>query len=354
MYAFVFRRIMDFDQMMPVAAAMADAGHKVRIGVMGDELDITDDARMSLLPGRTRVWRLRGPLARFRCAAFLRGAKALVMDWAQREHHCTATLTDIARRQGIPSISLPHGVDHVADRTYYTKRLNAGTFAHFDHIVAPNDIRRDILTSAGMPPERIHVLGAPRFTTAWLDRLSAAYPPRSDSGSGRLKVVFFEQKIPERFATTLATLQMTAALDGVELVIQPKPIQQGREDDLRRHFPSQISTAHASGLCAWADVIVGTSSTVMFEALVRKKHLVWTRHLDTHDLCYRTHGGAWIADGDDDLAGLLQRLHRDRAIPPIDGAAFCRDLLWAGRPENEIMSGYCRLLETAPGMSLAA
>ena len=354
MYAFVFRRIMDFDQMMPVAVAMADAGHRVRIGVMGNDLDIADDARLSLLPGRTHVWRVRGPLARVRCAAFLRGAKVLVMDWAQRDHQCTGTLTDIARRQGIPSIALPHGIDHVADRAYYTERLNAETFAHFDHIVVPNDIRRDILTAAGTASECIHVLGAPRFTTAWLDRLAAVYPPRPDDGSGRLKAVFFEQKIPERFEATLATLQVMAGLDYVDLVIQPKPIQQGREDDLRRYFPSQINTSHASSLCRWADVIIGTSSTVVFEALLRRKHLVWARHLDTHDLCYCTHGGAWIVDGDDDLAVLLQRLHRDRTTPPADGVAFCRDVLWGGRAEGEIVAGYRRLLETSSGMRRAA
>jgi hypothetical protein len=276
------------------------------------------------------------------------------MDWAQREHHFTATLTDMARRQGIPSLSLPHGIDHVVDRAYYTERLNAGTFDHFDHIVVPNDIRRDVLTGAGILPERIHVLGAPRFTAAWIDRLSAVYPSRPDDGSGRLKVVFFEQKIPERFEATLATLKAMAALDNADLIIQPKPIRQGREDDLRRHFPSQISAGHATSLCAWADVIVGTSSTVMFEALVRKKHLVWARHIDTHDLSYRTHGGAWIVDGDGGLTDLLQRLHRDRGTPPVDGEAFCREILWGGRIEGEVQTGYRRLLETASVMSRAA
>ena len=353
MYAFVFRRIMDFDQMMPVAVAMADAGHKVRIGVMGDELDIADDARLSLLPGRPRVWRLRRPFTKVKCAAFLRGARTLVMDWAQQGHFCTATLTDIARRQGIASISLPHGVDHAADPAYF-ERLDTVTFSHFDHVVVANRIRYEPYVAAGVPPARLHVLGAPRFTSAWLARLAPIYPPRADDGSGRLKAVFFEQKIPERFDAMVATLDMLAAMECVDLVIQPKPIRHGREDDLRRRFPDHISTEHASGLCAWADVVIGTSSTVMFEAMVRKKHLVWTRHLDTHDLCYRTHGGAWIVDGDDDLAGLLQRLHRESTIPPVDGTAFCRDLLWAGRPESEIAAGYCRLLETASGMSLAA
>jgi hypothetical protein len=354
MYAFVFRRIMDFDQIMPIVVAMADAGHQVRIGVMGEELDIADEARLSLLPSRIHVWRLRGPFIGVRCAAFLRGIKALVMDWAQREHHCTATLTDIAHRQGIPSISLPHGIDHVADRTYYTERLNAGTFAHFDHIVVPNDIRRDILTKAGMPGERIHMLGAARFTTAWLGRLATIFPPRPDDGSGRLKVVFFEQKIPLRFKATLATLQMIVALDCIDLIIQPKPIQCGRKNDLLEEFPTQISTRHASSLCAWADVIVGTSSTVMFEALVRKKHLVWTRHLDTHDLCYRTHGGAWIVDEDDALIDLLYRLHGAPTTPPVDGTAFCREILWGGHTEDQVATAYRRLLETACISSRAA
>ena len=354
MYAFVFRRIMDFDQIMPVAVAMAEAGHIVRIGIMGGELDIVNDSRLDLFPKKFRIWSLRAPFVGVKCATFLRGAKGLVMDWAQREHHCAGMLTDIARRQGIPSFALPHGIDHVVDRSYYTARLDARMFSHFDHIVAPNRIRKDILTAAGLAPERIHVLGAARFTSAWVDRLGRVFPPRKDDGSGRLKAVFFEQKIPERFDATLTTLQALAALDCVDLVIQPKPIQQGREGDLRDRFPSQISTSHASSLCSWADVIIGTSSTVIFEALVRGKHLIWARYLDTHDLSYRTHGGAWIVDGDEDHAALLRRLHENRAELPVDCTTFCSKILWAGMQETEILTGYRRLLETAVPMSLAA
>jgi hypothetical protein len=347
MFAFVFRRMMDFDHMIPVAVTMAEAGHEVRLGVMGDDLDIADDPRLKLFPKKMSVWRLRPPFSAIKCAVFMRGVTRLVMDWAKLGQAQTGLLIKVARRKGIPTVALPHGVDHTRNLEYYESKLSADTFAHFDHIAVPNRIRHRFLAACGVPEAKLHVLGTPRFTPAWLSRLAQVYQVLERRDDGRLKVVFFDQTIPELFDQTVAMLEKLAALPFVELAIQPKPIPNDRQVVLVGRFAANVDRRHASSLCAWADVVIGTSSTVVFEALIRGKHLVWVRHLDVHDLCYNSLGGAWIADSDDDTVALLDRLRTHPATPPADCAEFCDEIIRGGLRDDDVLGVYRLLLETA-------
>lgn len=334
--------------MLPVAVALAEAGHEIRLAIMGHDLDIAEDPRLGLLPARTRVWNLRPPFARQKCALYLRGVSCLAMDWAKRNQHVTGILTDLARRRDIPSVALPHGIDHVADASYYTDRLDANTFGHFDHIVTPNDIRREILTAAGTPPNRLHVLGSARFTRHWSDKLCTAYPAVPDTDDGRLKIIHFDTMIPQRYEPTLSALRKISALSFANLAIQPKPsaVEEKSPAALPSLFPERIVTNHASQLCQWANVVTGTSSSVIFEAMVRGCELIWLKYLDPDPLALEDLKACRVVNSDAELIDLLSRMHQGRAQNRPDPDAFMKQFLHAGQTDDDVASRYVRFFES--------
>lgn len=335
---------MDFDQMMPVAVAMAEAGHAIRIGVMGNQLNINNDPRLSLLPERPKIWQLNQPLTRLKCRLFMRGISCLVMDWARRDHGVTEILTNIARKKSIYSVSLPHGIDHVSDPSYY-QSLDRKTFDHFDFIVVPNHIRRDVLINLNVSEDRIRVLGALRYTNCWSKRLSNIYPPRN-TDDGRLKVVLFDIPVPQKYGETVATIKLLLTLPTINLVIQikPIPISENGPPTLSSLFPNNIDQTHASQLCRWADVVLGTSSSVMFEALIQKKQLVYLRHLEPDTHVFLNYKSNWVVESDDDLMSLIKRFNQTKAVERPDAKPLIREILHGGLDEKEVKAGYIEFL----------
>lgn len=348
MFGFVFRRFMDFDHMVPAAVALAEAGHGVRLGVMGDNLDIADDPRLRLFPTVPAIWRLREPFARWKCLFFLRHVRCLVMDWAKRSQHMTAYLTDTARGRGVATIALPHSVDIVTSAAYYRDRLDADTFAHFDYVVCPNNIRRKALNESGVSDSRLRVLGSLRFNRAWSDRLLTVFPPKPDRSAGRLKVAYFDVMEPQRYEPTIAALRRLASLSFVDLAIQPKLLTrpENPQRTLPALFPDQIDWTHPSQLCQWADVVIGVSTSVIVEALVRGRHLIWPKYLDPDPLALEE-AGAWVARSEDDLLTLVESLHEDRTKSCPDSSAFLTDLVCGGQSEGRVVEGYRDFLVSA-------
>ena len=332
--------------MLPVAVGLAEAGHPVRLGVMGRDLDIADDPRLRLFPAPPRITKLGPPLSRARCALFLRGIRCLVMDWAKQSHYLTEALTDIARRRGIPSVALPHSVDIVpVDRSYYGA-ITKDTFGHFDHVVVPNEIRREILIRVGTSPKRITLLGSVRFTRVWSDRLLNVFPPKDDRSQGRLKVAYFDLTVPRRYEPTISMLRRTAGLSFVDLAIQVKWSSRSvtSTSSLVNLFPNQIDTSHASQLCRWADVVVGISSTVMIEALVQGRELIWLKYLDPEPCVLESMRACRIVETENELIDLLYQLHEGQASPRPDPSAFLWEKVHAVRPQEAIADGYVEFL----------
>lgn len=346
MFAFVFRRMMDVDHMLPVAVAMEQAGHPVRLGTMGYDIDLTQDPRLLLFDRRLHINKLRTPCSYARCALFLRGVNCLVMDWAKIGQHLTGTLINIARKRGIVSIALPHSVDIVAQPNYYEERINSGTFSHFHAIVVPNEIRKAALIKSGMEPSKISILGSVRFTRAWSDQLACVYPPKPDLSAGRLKVAYFDGMVPERYEPTISLLRRLSSLPYVNLAIQPKPLDNPPDPErtLKAKFPERIDMTHAAQLCRWADVVIGVSSSVMLEALVQGKHLIWSKYLDPNQLAFEDMKACWIGQDEEHIVGLLQRINDDRALPPPSPAEFMRTIIHGGRSADCVAKQYVEFL----------
>jgi hypothetical protein len=349
MYAFVFRRIMDFDQMIPVAVAIAETGHAIRIGVMGNQLKINNDPRLSLLPKRPNIWHLSGPLTRLKCLLFMRGVSCLVMDWAKQGQDVAKLLTDIARKESIPSVALPHGIDFVSDISYFEERLDRETFSHFDHIVTPNKIRHTVLSKAGFPKDRLYVLGSARFTSDWTERLCTVYPPKLGRADDILNIIHFDGLPVDQQAGSVPLLRQVSELPFAELAIQVKSRQADHpERTLEWLLPEFIDRNHASQLCRWADVTMFNGSSVALEALVSGCELIWLKHLDTQPRALEEYSACRVVNNDQELIELLVQLREGTAGPRPDPSEFLSEFLHGGKSDRGVIAEYTKFLTNCP------
>lgn len=401
---FVVRRDMDVDNLVPVAWHLAtSAGAEVTLLSMNARIGAATDPRLNFLSREAGIrvgnlyqaftpalrhrlaahvmsggedddtparWQVRllgrvargGPAALYDeawCEGLLRhfGVTRIVMDWAKAAAGACGALTSAGRRLGIPSFSLPHGVDTLNRSDYFVEPLQrANYFRHFDFIITPNEIRRDFLASGGFPIERIAVLGSARFSPAWERVLARIVAADADAlpKNARLNVVWFD-KPGARCSPAMmsALLNRVAALPFVRLAVKGKPNSQLAYD------PATLSrdiidgtTIPSFALCQWADVLTGLPSGILLEAFVMKKDLVLLRGLDVLGACeaYQKPPVCWFADDDDSFIAALTAISGGsarRPYHPDDVARFVERLLFPNGPAESVLEAYSDFIVAA-------
>ena len=222
----------------------------------------------------------------------------IVFDWITRDSPISVewveTVVSTARTMGFGTVSLPHGdsphasqlIRHHEWRLRPDALFSAATI--FDKLVVPNELCAKRFRPF-MDDQSIAVLGSPRYCDEWLDKLSklpSSLPiTRSDN---RLKIVMFLRK--SNFTTFWEevgeVIGMIAAFSEVELVIKPHTRGGWRQPLTKslslRRLPN-VSVAsddtHSIHLMNWADVIIDLATSVVFEAVKRKKPVLAADYL---------------------------------------------------------------------------
>ncbi|MBI4347586.1 MAG: hypothetical protein HY553_12075 [Elusimicrobia bacterium] len=397
--AFV-RRSNDVDHLTPVVWALARGGERVDVLSVNPLLDIGEDYRLRFLaslPG-VRVgdaYTAHAPTAahrwvgRFLCAhrrhgerwrrlaverlwdrvllprlyhagwaeglVARAGARTLLFDWVTPGKHVTAPLLAAAGRLGVPTFALPHGVSITTGELRTAAAARAGALPDyasalpFDCLVAPHHDQADYFARGGLPRDRIAVLGSARFCAEWVAEGLRIVPrtARLEGGGEGLKVVFMDKKsYSSRPAIVAETLRRLASLDFVRLVIKP----QTRNDrfDLPVSDRVEIAADVASvRLVAWADVVIGTVSSILVEPLCQGTPLVYPSYhcaistrLEEMDAC-------WRVRDDHELESALRALARDRAAYPVapDRVDRClSEIVYASDPDRDVLGRYRRAI----------
>jgi hypothetical protein len=222
----------------------------------------------------------------------------------------------------------------------------------FDVFVAPHHDHADYFARGGMPPARLRVLGSARFADAWIAKGREIAPDaRTTLGpdDGRLKVVFFDKdSFSLDHAAAAATVRTIASLPFVRAVVKP----QTRNDATRLGAIPGVELATdipSVSLVDWADVVVGTVSSVLLEPLCQGKVLIYPAHHCTIGTRLQAHGACVEVRDDAALADVLRREHAVRGSVRADGArvAACLDeIVYARDPERDVLQRYTRLLSS--------
>jgi hypothetical protein len=250
-------------------------------------------------------------------------ARAICFDHILPKRYVVNSFLKAAREMSIPALSLPHGVllyTNEKTKPKSTDERRIAKFSPYDFILVPNQLRKEVLIRAGVAEKKIFVLGSARYCGEWLDQNKTILPrviaPNTDT-SEKLKVVFMQSKPQcrvdvERMSKTIGLL---ADLAEIETMLKPhtRAGDKGHIGEAKLPDVSHVLTAE---LCEWADVLLVVGSSVITEALMQGKPVLYLKYLHENTTLFEDLGACWIISDETELKQALLALQQNKTDIP--------------------------------------
>ena len=277
-------------------------------------------------------------------------AQAICFDYVMPKHYVVDAFLKAAAHMSIPVLALPHGVQLYTNESSKPKSTEARRFAkfnRFDYIVAPNQLRKDNLVKAGVARDKISVLGSARYCRTWIEQNNQIVPKATAKLSGspeKLKVVLMPSKPQCRLdmERMFDSCLLIAELDGIQAVI--KPHTRTRKFNQFGDYPlPDVSHVLTADLCDWADALLVVGSSVMTEALMRGKPVLYVKYLHDNITLFEEMGACWTIHDEMQLKKALLTLRADKNHMPYSKesvANFLTEVVYGGQTNRDVLSTY--------------
>jgi hypothetical protein len=278
----------------------------------------------------------------------------LCFDHIFPSRYVVSVLLDAAKEASIPTLALPHGVYLYTNESYKagtSSRQRFHKFNRFDYVIVQNHLRKDVLIRSGITREKIVVLGSARFCGEWIAQNRKILPRmiESNSQSKKLKVVFMVSKPHCRvdIERTLNTFDLLSNLTEIEVMIKPHT----RTVTNSRLF-ANLSSSNASNiltpeLCEWADVVLVIGSSVITEALMQEKPVLYLKYLHANTMLFEECGACWTIQTEAELEQALQSLRNKNTDVPYGDEnvnRFLSEVVYGGRNKRDVLGDYVQFI----------
>jgi hypothetical protein len=282
--------------------------------------------------------------------------KALCFDWVNPKQFVVDVFLQAAQKLSIPTLSLPHGAylytnDVISYSTIEQGGLNDRTYDkynQFDYIIVQNQLYKDVMARSGVNKEKIIVLGSTRYCREWMQQNKKILPrimKPTDAKVKKLKVVFMTTKTNYRINVEemFKTFDALSEISGVECVIKPHT-RTGKEAYLFENLslPKAFDVSSVE-LCEWADVVLVIGSSILIEALVQNKPVLYLKYLHENITQYEEFGSCWIIHDVTELQNALLSLQTgNREVPYTQEHInkFLSEIVYGGRNERDVLLDY--------------
>ena len=238
-----------------------------------------------------------------------------------------------AKANSIPLISLPHGM-----MIYEGRSQDLFTWeTPYDRIFMENDRRKGKFLTGGHPESQMAVCGAPRYEPEWVERLLVELrgetAPVNDDGNAH--IVFFDKRhaFYFDFKEHLDWLKHLADHPKVRLTIQPHPRGQKLASlrPLMGHPRITIDAETPASLLIDRNDIVSTiTSSVMVEAVIRGKEILYPKFLSTIVTRYEEAGACVVLESSDDTHAAIDRWLAGERVARDKYDAFLKEVAFGG------------------------
>jgi hypothetical protein len=279
------------------------------------------------------------------------GARAICFDHIMPGLYVVGNLLKAAQEMSIPSFSLPHGVllyTNEATKPKATDARRLEKFNGFDYIIVPNRLRKDLLVRSGVSAQKIFVLGCARYSDEWLEQNKKIIPRRIEAtanSKNRLKVVFMPSK-PQCHADLgrlSTTCNLLAGMKNIDVMIKPHTRAGGEKHLFEGNNLPDASHILTAELCEWADVALVVGSSVITEALMRKKPALYLKYLHANTTLFEELGACWTIHDENELENALISLQKNKTGVPYEAAGvldYVTEVVYGGRAEKDVLGNY--------------
>ena len=279
------------------------------------------------------------------------GAQVICFDHIMPKLFVVDAFLKASRQMSIPSLALPHGVylyTNEATKPKATAGHRFAKFNRFDYIIVTNKLRKSLLAHSGVAEDKIFVLGSARYCEEWLEQNRKILPGGFDTGSkesGKLKVVLMPSK-PQcnlDVERMFSTCRLLADLEGVEAMIKPHTRIRSQRHVFDNIPLPDVSPVLTAELCDWADVLINVGSSVITDALMREKPVLYLKYLHDNTTLFEELGACWTIHNEDELKHALVSLKADKTGVPYrkaNVAKFISDVVKGGDDSRDVLSAY--------------
>ena len=250
----------------------------------------------------------------------------VALDWDYSEF--AGRVCDAARNLGLTTVSLPHGDAPYINLLINLDDIDGGLARHYeratryDHTVVPNS--RCAIRYPFLSPERLHVLGSPRYNDAWrreLERLAPATPHRSESEGRRIAFLLRNANFPIHWEEVMRALAMIADSGPVDVAVKHHTRDKMMDTVLDAH-PRLRPGRHGAidvvdkgvasrALLGWAELVIDLGTSIAFEAVLDAVPVVSLEYVHANR--------STVAAQPPGVGSAVPRRPRSRASPPTRG-----------------------------------
>ena len=283
------------------------------------------------------------------------GAQILCFDHIIHNQYVVAVLMRAAKEMSIPTIALPHGV-YLYTNNYYKPKSSVTQrfckFNHFNYVVVQNYLRKNVLVRSGIGEEKIFVLGSARFCEEWIEQNKKILPRMINSNgknAEKLKILFLASKPQCRvdMERMLNTFDILSNLSDIELMVKPHTrmgVNPYLFDNLPIASASDVATAE---LCEWADVVLVIGTSVMIEALMQGKPVLYLKYLHANIMLFEECGACWTIHNEAELENAIQSLRAKQDNVPYTEEnvnRFLSEAVYGSRTKRDVLRDYVQFI----------
>ena len=258
---------------------------------------------------------------------------SIVFERAYADGGLVGALIMEAQKREIPSYSLPHAVLSQVNELLTWTEVELGDLPkmyhmnRFDHVAYESSFHAERAVKEGLSPDRIAVLGSPRYCDEWssinqrIQPTLRGFQPAGDV-TGRLKVVFMmtQWNYNVHRGANLETLTRLSKLDDVYLVVKAHPRWTAADlgEFLERDLPENVEVVWevpSPALIEWADAVLNIGSSIALEVLIQKKPLFQLKYLHSNTTVCEELGACWLVNDDWELEAALRQLKEGSPLP---------------------------------------
>ena len=246
-----------------------------------------------------------------------KGVSLLVFDLSIPGRWNTSSLVKAGKKLNIPVISIPHGMNLV-DSKVFTRRMYGGLWNGYDAIILQHEKHRMRAAESGIAVKKLFVFGSTRYCSEW-ENIYFNIVPKSNYYAarniyGKLKVVLMDHS--SRYMASaddvLDTIERIGNMDCVDLVVKPSTGNAKRTMTSRGlyNIAKIDNKTHSVELIRWADVVIGTISSISLDVLIMNKVFIYPKYFLDVDMMWETMEACWVVNNYTELEDALYRIRR--------------------------------------------
>lgn len=276
-------------------------------------------------------------------------------------------LIEAAKKLHIPTISVPHGLNLVTNKFARERKINKdehegeiSSSRYFDYIIVPNKLQSDRDSSPQSIEQKgkITIMGSARYCREWEDVYETIYSFNSVvacKDSRKLKVVFMDNSYKSRANSqdVFDTINKISKLDFLDLILKPTTGVNGnlRDIDYKRSVSSpklleNMRVAYnipSLALIKWADVVICAKSSIIIEALMHNKILLYPKYFHENTMLFEEMQACWQVNSREELEEALRRIRlnpQDKPYSDTNVSKFITEVVYGGLKERDVLGNY--------------